>query len=156
MRGLLFFSSLLFPTVVEAQPNEAACLAMCMPRACAAGARVNTLLEQPRFALGVSLRSAEARAAVPIETTIIAEAEVSLNAVWQEMPPLYLEVRPIEAAARFNFSWLAGWWLERDGALFRPVGTSKRVAFAYSDVFETRRNPEKGGHGVSILYRCDL
>ena len=55
------------------------------------------------------------------------------------------------------FTWLPGWRLESDRGLFHSFRNQASVlAFAYSDIFETRANPDKGGHGPGILFRHDL
>jgi hypothetical protein len=56
-----------------------------------------------------------------------------------------------------EFQWLRGWRLEEERGLFYSFakGTS-RVALCYSDIFRARGNPEKGGHGPSILFQFDF
>jgi hypothetical protein len=55
------------------------------------------------------------------------------------------------------FAWLPGWRLEANRGLFHKFRNQASVlAFAYSDIFETRGNPDKGGHGPAILFRLDL
>ena len=54
-------------------------------------------------------------------------------------------------------TWLHGFHMDRDGALFRPFQEgASRFALAYSDIFETHGDPDKGGHGLSILFRYDF
>lgn len=43
--------------------------------------------------------------------------------------------------------------IEQTGAVFMPVFQSAQLRFCYSDIFETRAHPERGGHGPSILFR---
>lgn len=43
--------------------------------------------------------------------------------------------------------------VEQTGAVFMPVFQSAQLRFCYSDIFETRAHPERGGHGPSILFR---
>ncbi len=81
-----------------------------------------------------------------------------------------LQYRPFPAAQQFQsfhlsrrdeerplFTWLAGWRLDTDRGLFHYFRNQASVlAFAYSDIFETRGNPDKGGYGPAILFRHHL
>jgi hypothetical protein len=46
------------------------------------------------------------------------------------------------------------WRVDATGGLTRPVlNSGSQLRLGYSDIFETRGNPDKGGHGVSILFK---
>ncbi len=84
----------------------------------------------------------------------------------------FLQYRVVPAAEQFHFqpfrlsprdenrplfAWLPAWRLEADRGLFHKFRNQASVlAFAYSDIFETRGNPDKGGHGLAIRFRHDL
>jgi len=52
---------------------------------------------------------------------------------------------------------LRDWHMDRDGGLYLPFQRgASRLAVAYSDIFETHGDPDKGGHGMSILFRYDF
>jgi hypothetical protein len=54
-------------------------------------------------------------------------------------------------------SWMEGWRMDIERGLFRPLrDRAFRMAFAYTDIFDTRGNPDKGGHGLGVLFRYDF
>ncbi|MGZ8901478.1 MAG: hypothetical protein ACXW3Z_15410 [Limisphaerales bacterium] len=54
-------------------------------------------------------------------------------------------------------AWLDGWRMDMERGLFRPLrNQASRLAIAYTDVFDTRGHPDKGGHGLGILLRYDF
>ena len=54
-------------------------------------------------------------------------------------------------------SWLDGWRMDVERGLFRPLRLrATRLAFAYTDIFDTRGHPDKGSHGLGILFRYDF
>ena len=68
---------------------------------------------------------------------------------------------PLARAARFrslpDFNWLRSWRLEDERGLFYNFSNrGSRIALCYSDIFQVRRNPDKGGHGPSIFFQLDL
>jgi hypothetical protein len=134
---------------------------------------------KPLFSLHVSLGSYSRFRAKVTNTTAISGSETAgAGTILDEQEPLWsdsslpgdnlnvnlnygnptqLNVSPKSARLPRFLSWLHGWRMEKDRGLFRPLRAGKsRVAFAYSDIFETRGNPEKGGHGLSILFRKDF
>ena len=71
----------------------------------------------------------------------------------------HLEMRSLSRRPEHRpiFAWLPGWRLEADrGLCYRFRNHFSEVAFAYSDIFESRANPEKGGHGPAVLFRYAL
>jgi hypothetical protein len=71
------------------------------------------------------------------------------------------EYSPLTRKSRLSetrrFTWLPGWRLEEEDGLYYSFRAQvSRVAFRYSDIFETRANSDKGGHGPSIFFRYDL
>lgn len=54
-------------------------------------------------------------------------------------------------------AWLDGWRMDMERGLFRPLRSqASRLAIAYTDIFDTRGHPDKGGHGLGILLRYDF
>jgi hypothetical protein len=62
-------------------------------------------------------------------------------------------LRIFSSAAGQLFQLWNKFQLESSGAVFLPIFSSTQLRFSYSDIFETRAHPEKGGHGPSILFR---
>ena len=62
-------------------------------------------------------------------------------------------VRTTNSTAGQLFRLWGRFRLDQSGALFLPVFTSAQLRLCYSDIFETRAHPEKGGHGLSVLLR---
>jgi hypothetical protein len=55
------------------------------------------------------------------------------------------------------FESLGPWKFETATGLTHPLVTrGSSVALGYSDIFETGCNPERGGHGPSVLFRHDF
>lgn len=65
-------------------------------------------------------------------------------------------LRMFSSAAGQLFQLWNKFKLESSGAVFLPVFNSTQLRFSYSDIFETRAHPEKGGHGPSVLLRFSL
>ena len=100
------------------------------------------------------------------------DLNLSVNSPWITNSSGSLQYRPFPAAEQFQFqsfhlsrrdeerplfTWLGGWRLNTDRGLFHSFRNQASVlAFAYSDIFETRANPDKGGHGPGIRFRHDL
>jgi len=79
----------------------------------------------------------------------------SLAERWRQFT---LEISPAASLPPL-LTWLRGCHLDQDqdGGLYFPLQRgASRLALAYSDIFETRGDPDKGGHGISILFRCDF
>ena len=54
-------------------------------------------------------------------------------------------------------AWLDGWRMDMERGLFRPLrNQASRLAIAYTDIFDSRGNPDKGSHGLGILLRYDF
>ena len=70
-----------------------------------------------------------------------------------------LRLRPAakETPLPHLLSWMEGWRMDIERGLFRPLRHHAfRLALAYSDIFETRSHPDKGGHGPGIVFRYDF
>ncbi len=118
-------------------------------------------LKRPGFSLSVALRvfSFTRASKTVLPETASVEAELrDLERVEAELAfqASQLGLEPPRRGLPQMFSWLRGWRLEKDRGLFRPIRSRSRFAFAYSDVFETGGDPDKGGHGLGLLFRRDL
>lgn len=70
---------------------------------------------------------------------------------------LRLRAVPKETPLPHLLSWMEGWRMDIERGLFRPLRDHAfRLALAYSDIFETRSHPDKGGHGPGIVFRYDF
>lgn len=116
-----------------------------------------------KFSLSVALKvfSISKPATNSVQPDVSAAAEPGLHdfehidvALASQLSPL--ELQPDPKGLPKLLSWMRGWRFEKDRGLFRPVHSRSRVAFAYSDIFETGGNPDKGGHGIGFLFRHDL
>lgn len=67
--------------------------------------------------------------------------------------PSISSMRIFSSAAGQLFQLWSKFRLESSGAVFIPVFNTAQLRFCYSDIFESRAHPEKGGHGPSILLR---
>ena len=120
----------------------------------------------PKFSLNVVLRAFSlkktpaAPPANPAHTDIQPPTDLALynNRIEAELRsqasalPTLTDRKPLP-----NFlSWMRGWRFEKDRGLFRPIRSRSRLALSYSDIFETRGNPDKGGHGLGLLFRHDF
>jgi len=86
-------------------------------------------------------------------TNAPADPSDSLAERWRKFT---LEILPAASLPPL-LTWLRGWRMDIDGGLYLPLQRgASRLAFAYSDIFETRGDPDKGGHGMSILFRYDF
>ena len=116
----------------------------------------------PKFSLNVVLRafSFTKAAANPVSTEIQASAnpELHKNRIEAEVTsqPSEFRLLPARNALPNLFSWMRGWRLEKDRGLFRPIRSRSRIALGYSDIFETGGDPDKGGHGLGLLFRHDF
>jgi hypothetical protein len=122
-----------------------------------------TAKSKPKFSLGVALRvfsfSRAPVNAVDAEMKALEEAELrDSERIEAELASqaTQLGLQPPRRGLPRIFSWMRGWRFEKDGGLFRPVRTRSRFAFAYSDIFETGGDPDRGGHGLGFLFRRDL
>ena len=102
----------------------------------------------------------------------LSDLNLSANSPWITNSGGSLQYGTVPAAEQFHsrsfplsrreekpplFAWLPGWRLETDRGLFHYFRNQASVlAFSYSDIFETRSNPDKGGHGLAILLRHEL
>ena len=119
--------------------------------------------KRPKFSLNVALRvfSFSKPATNSIHTNPSAPVESELHDPDRIDAALASHLSPLELHADRKglpqfLSWMRGWRLEKDRGLFRPLRSRSRVAFAYSDIFETGGNPDKGGHGIGFLFRHDI
>jgi hypothetical protein len=68
-----------------------------------------------------------------------------------------LRLTPEPSTLPHLLSWLQGWRMDIENGLFRPLRLrASRFAFAYTDIFDTRGNPDKGSHGLGFLFRYDF
>jgi hypothetical protein len=134
--------------------------------------------KQPRFCLQTSLRqhgavrtkitSASATAASTIAPNFSLDLETSLetspliqfpsdfNNPGLDRSAARLKLEP-ESTLPHLLSWLDGWRMDIERGLFRPLRLrASRFAFAYTDIFDTRGHPDKGSHGLGVLFRYDF
>jgi hypothetical protein len=123
------------------------------------------------FALQVSLRNRAANSKsrnngteIPVLeyqlSTSIANDSVELGTtlfIPNQFSSLRLKAAPKETPLPHLLSWMEGWRMDIERGLFRPLRDHAfRLALAYSDIFETRSHPDKGGHGPGIVFRYDF
>jgi hypothetical protein len=125
------------------------------------------------FALHVSLRSyasAKTSAMYPARTGIpdldfssisgsLSNGEEFGTTVSASARMLNFKLKPAMDSSTLPhlLAWLDGWRMDMERGLFRPLrNQASRIAIAYTDIFDTRGNPDKGGHGLGILLRYDF
>lgn len=78
-------------------------------------------------------------------------------ASFEQMGSFKLRPTPDSSTLPHLLAWLDGWRMDMERGLFRPLrNQASRLAIAYTDIFDTRGNPDKGGHGLGILLRYDF
>jgi hypothetical protein len=125
------------------------------------------------FALQVSLRNGHAPAK-PLETdgaetplldyrltTSLEHDSLELGStalsIADQFGSLRLKAAPKETPLPHLLSWMEGWRMDIERGLFRPLRDHAwRMAIAYTDIFDTRGNPDKGSHGLGVLFRYDF
>lgn len=126
-----------------------------------------------RFALEVSLRSfssAKTSLTLPIAkenseldffslngSSSNGEESWSASSASERAGSLRLKPSTDSSTLPHLLAWLDGWRMDMERGLFRPLrNQASRLAIAYTDIFDTRGNPDKGSHGLGILLRYDF
>ena len=156
--ALLVAVALLVATRVYAADTE------CVARSGNSWSRPGSFIakaQRPFFAIGVALKSftrSKLHTAPPPAPESTDFALQSNDTVDEKLPapivPSFDSDRDQSSLPPF-LGWIRGFRMDKDRGLYRAMGGS-RVAVAYSDVFDTRGNPEKGGHGLSFVFRHDM
>ena len=84
------------------------------------------------------------------------DSEVDIS-VWDRAFSSRLKLTPEPSTLPHLLSWLEGWRMDIENGLFRPLRLrASRLAFTYTDIFDTRGHPDKGSHGLGFLFRYDF